>query len=524
VLGQLITVERPWPPVVSILVVLPRGSAFDAPGREGEAALTWEAALRGTATRDRLALAQELAQLGAEMDAEVDKLAVTIRGEVLAEQTEPFLALLAEVVHHPRFDEAEVSRVRAEMGARLAQIEEDDAALVEDAIGRYAYRGSSLGRPTLGTAAGLASLKAGDLRRRHEADLRGGAWIVGIAGPLAADAARRLVERHLGPLGAVVRPPALPRPPELSGRRLLLLDRARRPQAQVALALASPGPEHRDAPALLLAQTVLAGPFTSRLVHDLRELRGWSYSAWSDTWALPEASLWLLGWAPATERLSDSLDLVVGLVEELSRRGVTEREISFARSYLCGAHRLSLESGAAEVEARVRAALFGLPADYIDRFESRLQAIPPAQVRAALRRHLNPTHMVAVATGPAARLGARLALGSAAFAVESIAVGGRPEETRLAGRIGTAPVGEEVPPPSTYGQEGTTQVGPEDLGEEEEPGLPGAATAVEAEAIEEIDGDEEPAADDPDEGGDDGDSGGNGDQGRQAGAQAGGLP
>jgi zinc protease len=430
---QLLVVSRPWPKLVSVRLLIGGGALADPPGQEGLTALGWSVALRGAGSRDRQALSQAFDALGVQPGLGVDKLGTTLYADVASENLEKCLELLADVVLHPRFESAQVDNVREEMIADIEHLHDDDAGLAVDAIGRYLYRGTLLGRPTGGTKASLQTLTTASLSAWHSKQIGASNVHIGLSGAIDRPAAEALVHKLLGdfPTGPALKPP--PSKADDSGRRLLLIDKPRRAQAQVVLALSTVPANHRDALPLLLVNAVLGGPFTSRLNREIRELRGWSYGAWSSLSGAPNLSTWAMGFAPNARDASAAIDLAVQILEELRKDGISTAELRFAKDYLIGAHRLGLETADRELAERMRATELGLDDDEVDTFEKRIEAIDHKTVQRVLRERLRHDNLVATVVGSAKTLRDKLTASAAAFAVEVLERNGLPEQTAQKG-------------------------------------------------------------------------------------------
>lgn len=443
----VLVVERPWPPVVQVRFLVATGALADPAGQEGLALLTWETALRGAGQRDRAQMAEALDALGAHLEVQVDKLGASLVGEVLQEHLEALVALMAETLLRPRFEGAEIEQTRTQLLADLTHTHDDDSALAQDAVGRYLYRGQMLGRPTGGTERSLRALTGAALQRFHQQSVVAGNVRVGFAGPVDETAARALVERYLAlPPGT---PPrfVLPRPVQ-DGRRLLLIDKPRRNQAEVIIAWPGVAAAHRDMTAIGIANAILGGTFTSRLNREIRELRGWSYNTWSTLSSGPQLTTWALGFTPETADAPQALQLAVKILEELAAEGLTPAELRFAKDHLRGLHLASLETAERELAMRMRAHQLGMAADAIDNYPAHVEAVDHRTVQRVLREHLRPEHLTAVVVGQARVLAPLLRDSGAQFEVELLPTGGQPEATTARGKtVGKrrAPV-EDAPP------------------------------------------------------------------------------
>ena len=469
VMPPVLVVERPWPPVVQVRVLLNTGALADPPGQEGLALLTWDAALRGAGTRDRAQMAQALDALGAHLDVQVDKLGASLVGEVLLEHLDPFLALLADTLLQPQLTDADIEQVRAQLLADLTHLRDDDSALAHDAVGRYLYRGQALGRPTGGTEATLRAIPADAVRAFHKHSVVAGNVRVGFAGPVDEATAKALIDKHIGlPAGT---PPKVTLPHAVKdGRRLLLIDKPRHTQSEVVIAWPTVAAHHKDMTAVGIANAILGGTFTSRLNREIRELRGWSYNTWSALSSGPQLTTWALGFTPETADATAALELAVKILEEMAQQGLTPQELRFAKDYLKGMHLASLETAERELGMRMRAQQLGMAADAIDNYAAHVEAVDYKTIQRVLHEHIRPEHLTAVIVGQARVLEPKLRESAAQFEVELLPADGQPEHTNARGKtVGSRPAQVEETPPPAVDDDPSDSPDDDDRGEGDEP-------------------------------------------------------
>src|SRR5262249_27756148 len=150
----------------------------------------------------------------------------------------------------------------------------------------------------------------------------------------AAQIAQRLVERlpatAAAPIAAAPSFEAAAAAPP--GRRLVVVDKAERTQAQLRLGHLGPRWGDDDTPALLLLEAVFGGMFSSRLMQEIRVKRGWSYGAGCAV-RRSRGPHWIEMWmATAIEVAGDAVALTLDLYADLAARGITDDELDFARS------------------------------------------------------------------------------------------------------------------------------------------------------------------------------------------------
>ncbi len=445
--AQILVEERAFPPLVQLSVQLPTGALQDPEDQGGRASLCWDAAARAAGGRDRKAFASAIDSLGARLSVDVGQTSTRLVISGLVEHADAMAALLADVVFRPGFAVADVDEARALRLAALEDREDDDAALAADGVVRYALRGSPLGRPVDGTASSVSGLDVAACKSAHRKAISDvGAWL-GVAGALPTSDAQALCRKHFAPL--LLRPPQrakMPTAPAGDGRRLLLIDHPGQPSAQVALALRAPGARDPLGTALVVADSIVGGAFTSRLSQQVRELRGWTYSIQSQWLAGPDDGLWLLSWAPRNAVTARSIDLVLRQLELAAADGPTAAEVAFAREHLRGSQRLALETAYARLGARLGALLLGLPADWVQGFEARLERVDKRATAAAMGQTFAARDVAVVVVGDAEKLRPTLDKLASGFEIEVLREGQTPEATALPGRKSGKTLARPQPP------------------------------------------------------------------------------
>ena len=154
-------------PLLSILVLIRGGAAFDPATRPGLAAITGDLLDEGCGDLDALALHDALARLGAQLDTEVGSDA-TIVGITTLERSAPrSMALLAEMIANPRLHAGDFDRVRDLRLNRLLQMREMPPALAERVFARCLYGAHPYGHLPIGDQNSLRAMSVGETQAFH---------------------------------------------------------------------------------------------------------------------------------------------------------------------------------------------------------------------------------------------------------------------------------------------------------------------------------------------------------------------
>jgi zinc protease len=162
-----------------------------------------------------------------------------------------------------------------------------------------------------------------------------------------------------------------------------------------------------------LADQVLGGSFGSRLVQDVREKRGYAYYVHSDIRQRLAAAVFRIRAETRNEAAGEALGAILENVERMRDKPVSPEEFDQAKNYLAGEFARDLETQEGLAAALLHIELQRLPADYLDSFVAKVQAVSaPAALRAA-NAFMRPGEMTVVAVGDAAKLRPALARFSA---------------------------------------------------------------------------------------------------------------
>ncbi|MBL8767271.1 MAG: insulinase family protein [Planctomycetes bacterium] len=276
--------ERASVPQVHLLLQFACDGALDPAGKAGRTALLAAMLEEGAGSRDADALARAFDLLGTDLDIDADHETLTIGLTALRRNLGPSLALLQDVLTKPRFDATDFERAKSLHLEGLKQAL-DRPEVVGQLVSARMYWGAGhpYAVPADGTLESVAALTLDDVRQAFAGIVRPDtcrAFVVGAIAP--ADAKTELdgalarfvapsTSKHVGiPIADV---------PRAEGIRVVLVDR---PGAvQTVVGFTWPGVTAVDPrrPGYELLGTILGGSFTSRLMQNLRESKGYTYGA-----------------------------------------------------------------------------------------------------------------------------------------------------------------------------------------------------------------------------------------------------
>ena len=396
----LVIVEAsPDTPLVWFDVAIRGGACTDPLGIEGLHRHAAMLARRGAGRRDRAELDETLDSLGAAVEVGVSRDAVSVSGLALSRHLDQVIDLAADILAEPKFSEDEHARLLRETPQVLDEIRDDDSALATRWFDWLCSPGHPYGRTSLGTETSLTRIDRATATATWKREVVSGNLVIGLAGDVDDASAQRVVTRLTERLPTAERPPVVAELParEAKGRRMILVDKPDRTQAQIRIGHLSVGYGHPDTAALAIAEAVFGGMFSSRLMQEIRVKRGWSYGAGC---ALRRSRLphWFELWmAAGIDVAGPAVALALELYADYANNGPTDDEVDFARSYLIGAMPFHVATARQRMQLAVRDAVFDLPSGFTARLPEAFANLSPADVRAACRAHMRPDDAVTVA-------------------------------------------------------------------------------------------------------------------------------
>jgi zinc protease len=391
-------------PLVWIEVAIRGGAAADPFGLEGLHRHAGLLARRGAGGLDRAAFDDTLDRLGAAIDVGVTRDSTTLSAVTLTRNLDEVVGLCADILAAPGFAEVEHERLRRETPQVLDEIRDDDGSLVTRWFDRECAPGHAYARTSLGTETSLPRLELGLARTTWKTEVVTSNLVIGVAGDVdearAQAIVRRLTERL--PVDPAPRAPEVDGIDPPSGRRVVLVDKAERTQAQLRMGHLGPRFGDADTPALVLLETGFGGMFSSRLMQEIRVRRGWSYGA-GCTLRRSRGRHWIEMWmATAIDVAGDAVKTTLELYADVAAKGLSDEETALARSYVVGSMPFHQATARQRMQIAVRDAVYGLPAGYTTSLPAVVAELATSDVAAAAARWLRPDAIVTVAVATAA--------------------------------------------------------------------------------------------------------------------------
>lgn len=395
---RVLVVEYHELPLVEFHLIVGAGAAQDPPGKEGLGALTAGTLTRGTSKLSAEDLARAIETLGGRIAANPGTDGTIVTAEFLTKDFAAGLELLRQVLLEPSFAPDEVRRQRDEQGASIVAGLEDTSAVADKCFAGFLYGMHPYGRPVEGRSTTVPKLTRADVVDFYQHWYHPNDTVLVLVGDVEPGDAMDRLRQALGawparPDAVAVR--AAP-PPRLTSRRVLVVDKPDASQTQIRfgnVAIARSDPDYIPA---VVANTILGGGFTSRLIEELRIKRSLTYAAWSTFAARLTGGDFRVGTFTKTPTTAETLAIALEVEGDFRSGPPTAQALLKAKTYLRGQFPLRIESPDA-LAARLGEAEFNnLGPDELATSRDRVAAVTARDVADVSARLMPPPEAVAV--------------------------------------------------------------------------------------------------------------------------------
>lgn len=398
--ARVLFVESRELPMLDIAVDFPAGSARNPAGKAGLAHLAHGLLDQGAGGLTDTEIAHRLADVGAVLSGRFDRdrAAVTLRTLSSTAEKDKALDLFARVLQRPDFPPAVVEREKRRLIAALREAEADPGEVASRAFYRALYGAHPYAEDEQGEAASVARLTRRDLRDFYRTHYSAPNAVISLIGDISRAEAEAIAVRLSAGLPGAAAVPALPGVSPSAAAEI----RIPHPSTQSHVLLGAVGMARNDPDffPLFVGNYVLGGGgFDSRLMREVRDKRGFAYSAYSYFLPLAEAGPFQLGLQTQLAQTDDALKVARDTLRQFINEGPTAAELAQAKSNLVGGFPLRLDSNKKILDFLAMIGFYRLPPDYLDTWVGKVEAVDVAAVKQAFARRIDPDRLATVVVG-----------------------------------------------------------------------------------------------------------------------------
>ena len=364
----------------------------------------------GTTKRASRQIEEDLRSLGADLgsSAGADTSAISFAG--LSEFAEPLLELVNELARDASFPEAEFERERRQKLEEV-KLERTQPGFLSGERLRKVLFGAHPYAEVAPTPQQVAAYKRADLQSVYREFYTPENGLLLLVGDFDSTAMLANVEKVFGSWSG--KKPTAPQPtapPNPRGRRAYLVHLPGSVQTQILAGSHAITRKHPDWVKLSLTNSLYGGAFNSRLVMNIREDKGYTYSPRSGMNAMRQHGYFAVSAAVRNDVVAASLTEIFYELDRLRSLPVPEAELADAQNYLSGVFSMGIATQDGLLSQLSTVALNELPDDYLETYRGKVRAVTPDELMQTARKYLDSPNMQIVVVGDRAQIEAQAAL------------------------------------------------------------------------------------------------------------------
>jgi zinc protease len=386
------------------------GNAAVADRAPGLAEMTATVVRTGTTKRASRQIEEDLRRIGADLSsgAGADTSAISFAG--LSEFAEPLLNLVNELARQASFPEPEFERERRQKLEEVKLQRTEPGFLASERLRKVLFGAHPYGQVSPSEAQ-VAGYRREDLLAVYREFYTSENGLLLLVGDFEAHEMLKTAEKVFGawsgkkPDSSVAAAPPNPR-----GRRVYLVHSPGAVQTQILAGCHAITRKHPDWVKLGLTNSLYGGAFNSRLVMNIREDKGYTYSPRSGVNALRQHGYFSVSAAVRNDVVAASLTEIFYEMDKLRSVLVPEAELADAQNYLSGVFSMGLATQDGLLSQLSTVALNELPDDYLETYRQRVRALTPEDLLATGRKYLDSANVQIVVVGDRAQIESQAAL------------------------------------------------------------------------------------------------------------------
>ncbi|MGB2626558.1 MAG: pitrilysin family protein [Candidatus Acidiferrum sp.] len=380
------------------------GNAQVADRGPGFAEMTATAVRTGTNKRTSRQIEEDLRRLGADLGTHAgqDTSAISFAG--LGEFSEPLLQLVNDLARDASFPEAELERERRQKLEEVKLERTSPGFLAGERLrkiifGKHPYAEVSPSEAQVG------NFVRDKLESVYNEIYTPENALLMMVGDFDSQTMLKTIEKVFsswtGKRPATKETPSLP---ELQGRRVYLVHNPGAVQTQILVGCHGITRRNPDWLRLGLTNSLYGGAFNSRLVMNIREDKGYTYSPRSSTHPFRQHGYFSVSAAVRNDVVAASLTEIFYEMDKLRSLPVPEPELADAQNYLTGVFSMGLATQEGLLSQFSTVELNELADDYLETYRQRIRAVTADDLLTTARKYFDSANMQIVVVGNRAQI------------------------------------------------------------------------------------------------------------------------
>ncbi|SHO55359.1 M16 family metallopeptidase [Vibrio quintilis] len=397
---EVMGTETDETPTVLITIRFPAGNRYVETGKEGLAELTASLMEEGTTNHSSESILSELDKLGSTLSVSAGSYTTSISISALSKNLEPTLAIVDDVLLHPRFAKSDFNRLKNQMIQGTIYQHQKLSWLASQATRQVLFGHSVFSRVSDGTQSSISGLTLEDVRNfYHHHYTPHGAQVVVVGDISEREAVKSLsfLSHWKGDVAPLLDPQFVSSD---GAQKIYLVDKPGASQSIVRFVRQGmPFDATGEQFLMQLTNFNLAGNFNSRMNQNLRENKGYTYGMHGYVSGNRETGAIIFS-APVRR------DATVGAIKEIrkelkqfGKEGLSEQEMKFMRLAVGQQEALAYETPSQKADLIAGIMTYSLDNDYLQQRNRMISDVKRSVLNRLAKKWFNPDDYQIIVVG-----------------------------------------------------------------------------------------------------------------------------
>lgn len=400
---KVLLIEDKTLPYISLGLLIRVGSSQDPAGLSGLNDMVAELLDKGTRRHSALELADLMAQYAGDFNVSGDLDTTYASASALSYHQDRLISHFAEIITEASFTTVEMERFRKRRIARIKQLADDPEGLTEVAFDEFLYGAHPYARPVAGKLKDVRAISKKHVTKHYLQYYRPGNSQLAVVGNFGPDIIDRLNQAFAAWTDRPVNQPSLTGYPQAKGQKVLVVDKADLQQAQIRFGHKGIRRNHDDFIAIRVANAILGGGFSSRLMTEVRVKRGLTYSVSSGFDARLDDGPFVISTFTRHDKIGETVKEVLRVVADFQQQGPSETELKEAKALLKGQFPRTLETPEALASSLLYLRFYGVPDKYLTSYLYEVEKLKVADIRRVIKDHFSAKDLQILIHAPRAK-------------------------------------------------------------------------------------------------------------------------
>ena len=396
---EVVVIEQPQMPIISLDIFFAGGATAAPQDLPGLAGMTGALITRGTETRSAQDIAGAIEQVGGAIGSSGASDSLSLGVFALIEDTDLAFELLTDMTLNANFPDSEIERERQQSISSLEASLAEPGFVAGRTFGKVLYAGHPYGNAT--TFESLEAITRADIVNFYSLRRQPENAVLIIAGAITTEEGLALAEANFSDWQGSAEAVSFPDLSQQAETQIYLVDRPGSTQAQFIIGnLGMEGASLDYFPARVMNE-VLGGNFSSRLVQNIREDKGYTYSIGSG-FSFPAATgTFRVSAAVRNDVIALTLEEVFKEIERIQTEPLSDEELNDARDGIIGRFALTLETYQDFVESVASYKIRGVEIERLSKWLGLINDVSKDDVLEIANTYIQPDNFVIVVVGDA---------------------------------------------------------------------------------------------------------------------------